>query len=189
MTAIGTTKTTPATKLDRVVAAAADQFIRHGYTRTTMGDIARAAEISRPALYLLFPGKEQIFEAVVRDLNRERMAEIETALEACETLPDRLFTACDLWLVKVFELQRTTPDVGDMDDLGFPVVVEVYGQLQARIARLLADSGLALPAPAADLARGLVFAVRGFGATALHPADIRAMTRLQVDLCCRALGA
>lgn len=183
--------TTPAiaTKLDRVIAAAADQFIRHGYNRTTMGDIARAAEISRPALYLLFPGKEPVFEAAVRELNRVRMAEIEAALAGCATLADRLFTACNLWLVQVFELQCTTPDAGDMDDLSFPVVIEVYGQLQARIARLLADAGLALPAPADVMARGLVFAVRGFGATASDPADMRAMTRLQVELCCRALGA
>lgn len=177
------------TRLDRVVEAAADQFLRHGFTRTTIGDVAHAAGISRPALYLLFSGKEALFEAAVRELNRLRMAEIEAALETCETLEEQLFTGCSLWLVGVFDLKRSTPDARDMDDLAFPVVVEAYGRLQAVISRLLADSGLKLPAPAADLARGLVFAMRGFGATARDRDDMLAMIRLQVELCCRALGA
>src|SRR3546814_1937855 len=67
-------------KIDRAVIAAADQFIRYGFARTTMGDIARAADMSRPALYLLFPGKEELFEAAVTHLNRIRMAEIRGAL-------------------------------------------------------------------------------------------------------------
>ena len=51
-------------KHERAVAAAAEQFMRYGFQRTTMADIARAAGMSRPALYLLFPGKEQAFEAL-----------------------------------------------------------------------------------------------------------------------------
>lgn len=176
-------------KHDRVIAAAADQFIRHGFARTTMGDIARAAEISRPALYLLFPGKEELFAAAVRHLNRLRMAEIESALAGCETLEERLFTACRLWLVTVFELQCTTPDARDMDDLSFPVVREVYAVLETRITMLLADAGPTPAIPPDDLARVLVFAVRGFGAIAKDPQEMTAMTRRQVQLCCALLKA
>ncbi|NLR72814.1 helix-turn-helix transcriptional regulator [Novosphingobium sp. ERN07] len=35
--------------------------MRHGFTRTAMGQIAQAADISRPAFNFLFPGKEQVF--------------------------------------------------------------------------------------------------------------------------------
>jgi AcrR family transcriptional regulator len=178
-----------AVKIDRAVMAAADLFIRHGFGRTTMGDIARAAGMSRPALYLLFPGKEEVFEAVVLHLNHIRMAEIEAHLSAAPTLADRIFTACDLWLVQVFELQRTTPDARDMDDLSIPVVRRVYAELEDRIARLItAEAPAALPATPEDLARGLVFSVRGLGAAAADVATFRAMTRLQVDLLCRAIG-
>lgn len=174
-------------KQDRVITAAADQFIRHGFARTTMGDIARAAEISRPALYLLFPGKEELFAAAVNHLNRLRMAEIESALAGCKTLEERLFTACRLWLGTVFELQCTTPDARDMDDLSFPVVREVYAVLETRIAMLLADAGPTPAIPPDDLARVLVFAVRGFGAIAKDPQEMTSMTRQQVKLCCALL--
>src|SRR3546814_16147684 len=56
-------------KIDRAVIAAADQFIRYGFARTTMGDIARASDMSRPALYLLFPGKEELLDRKSTRLN------------------------------------------------------------------------------------------------------------------------
>ena len=42
---------------ERLVKVALDVFLRYGHARTTMADIAREAGISRPALYLMFPGK------------------------------------------------------------------------------------------------------------------------------------
>ena len=40
-------------------------FLRFGYRKTSMDDIARAAGVSRQALYLWFPNKEALFCAVV----------------------------------------------------------------------------------------------------------------------------
>lgn len=175
-------------KQQRAVVAAADQFMRYGYQRTTMADIAKAAGMSRPSLYLLFPGKEQAFEAAVLHLNVLRMAEIETALAACTSPEEQLFTACDLWLVQVFDLKHGNLDARDMDDLTFPVVATVYGQLQSRVARII-EGFRNLPASSEELARVLVFAVRGQGATAAGPSDMRRLTRIQVDLFCRGLLA
>ena len=39
-------------------------FLAYGYSRVTMDDIARAAEMSRPALYLLFRNKAEIYRAI-----------------------------------------------------------------------------------------------------------------------------
>ena len=49
-------------KKSRILAAARDVFIRYGYKRVTMGDIAKAAGMSRPALYLVFQCKPEIFK-------------------------------------------------------------------------------------------------------------------------------
>src|SRR3546814_11191439 len=90
------------------------------------------------------------------------MAEIRGALTRASSLSERLFIACDLWLVQVFDLQRRTPDARDMDDLSIPVVRRVYAELEALIAELIdADTPKPLPANAELFARGLVFAVRG----------------------------
>src|SRR3954463_15785164 len=49
---------------DPLLAAGFDAFARHGFKRTTMGDIAEAAGMSRPALYLRVKGKEDVLRAV-----------------------------------------------------------------------------------------------------------------------------
>ena len=46
-----------------VLHAAFNTFVSYGFKRTTMADIADAAGMSRPALYLLFKNKTDIFRA------------------------------------------------------------------------------------------------------------------------------
>jgi len=76
-----------------------------------------------------------------------------------------------------------------MDDLSIPVVRRVYAELEALIAHLIAGGAAGTaPADSAELARGLVFSVRGLGAVAADVDDLRTMTRRQVDLLCRAIG-
>lgn len=49
------------TKKVAVFDTAATVFSQYGFRRTTMNDIAEAAGISRPALYLMFENKEHLF--------------------------------------------------------------------------------------------------------------------------------
>ncbi|HEY6868410.1 MAG TPA: helix-turn-helix domain-containing protein, partial [Novosphingobium sp.] len=111
-----------ADKVGRVLEAAAAQFMRYGYARTTMGDIAVAAGMSRPSLYLLYPGKAEVFEAAVRHLSQTRYAEIREALRADGDWRGKLQMVCEQVLLVIYELQRDNPDARDMDDLAFPVV-------------------------------------------------------------------
>ena len=48
----------------RVLEGAMKVFLAYGFARTTMDDIARAADMSRPALYLLFRNKSEIYRAI-----------------------------------------------------------------------------------------------------------------------------
>jgi AcrR family transcriptional regulator len=55
-------QTTP-DKRGTILAAAFDVFINYGFRKTSMDDIARAAGMSRPALYQVFRNKTEIFRA------------------------------------------------------------------------------------------------------------------------------
>jgi Bacterial regulatory proteins, tetR family len=55
-------------KTEHLIATARKVFLRYGYRRVTMGDLAESAQMSRPALYLVFPSNEQIFTEVVSRL-------------------------------------------------------------------------------------------------------------------------
>jgi AcrR family transcriptional regulator len=51
---------------DEVLDAALDLFIEQGFAQTRVDDIAKRAGISKGAVYLYFPSKESIIEALVR---------------------------------------------------------------------------------------------------------------------------
>ena len=51
---------------DEVLDAALDLFIEKGFAATRVEDIARRADLSKGAVYLYFPSKEAIIEALVR---------------------------------------------------------------------------------------------------------------------------
>jgi TetR/AcrR family transcriptional regulator len=80
-------------KIDQVVSAALDVFGRYGYQRTSMELIAKAAGISRPALYQHFSGKEDIFRAAGERIADELVSAAETAAAADGPSADRLYHA------------------------------------------------------------------------------------------------
>lgn len=61
-------RTKPATRRAEVLAAARDAFNARGFAGARMDDIARAVGISKAALYLDFPSKQALFEALVGEL-------------------------------------------------------------------------------------------------------------------------
>lgn len=68
----------------QILSAAAAVIIRLGYDKTTMGDIADEAGVSRGTVYLYFGGKEELFEAL---LYREWMQYAQAWLDLIESDP------------------------------------------------------------------------------------------------------
>jgi AcrR family transcriptional regulator len=58
-------KTLRDTVTQRILDAAKEEFLRSGYARASMRAIAREAGMAVGNIYLYFPGKEQLFDAVV----------------------------------------------------------------------------------------------------------------------------
>jgi AcrR family transcriptional regulator len=71
--------------------AAARVFLRYGYRKTSMDEVARAADLSRPGLYLHFPTKELLFrEAVAHLLDRALTAARQALADVKRPLDDRI---------------------------------------------------------------------------------------------------
>lgn len=112
-------------KKERVLASAQEVFIRYGFRRTTMGDLAQAAEVSRPALYLLYANKEDIFRAVVERYCRlaenraeERMAEVSGVSHKLEQL---MLT----WVVDPYVEISQSPEAGEIYEAGYSFAVDL----------------------------------------------------------------
>ena len=176
-------------KEDRALAAAEDAFIRHGYARTTMGDIANKAGMSRPALYLLFSDKDAVFSRVIARLDDRKHAEIEAALAGLQGLEAKLSRACLDWGLHGFELAAVHPDAADLFDLRFLAVRQVYARFERLVAGLIAQAPATsdLGATADDVARALVYGMRGLRAGAVDIEGMRRLVTVQVSVFARAI--
>ena len=70
----------------RILEGARAAFLRFGYERTNLADIAAGAGVSRTALYHYFPGKEEVLQAVVDELHATSLSSATEALEDSATL-------------------------------------------------------------------------------------------------------
>jgi AcrR family transcriptional regulator len=170
----------PASKRERAVEAGARIFLRFGFARATMGGIAQAAGMSRPALYLIFCSKEEVFEAVLAHWIEDSLARIAGGLAARATLGEKLRFACEIWCVEGLERALANPDVCDMSRL--PAVLRSYARFEACLTDILREaaerSGLGVTA--ADLARVIVSAMQGFKQTVQSGEEMRHLIAVQV---------
>ncbi|WP_242123872.1 TetR/AcrR family transcriptional regulator [Sphingobium sp. Sx8-8] len=70
-----------APKTDQIIAATRSLFVRYGYRRTSVDDIAREAGVAKATLYLHFSGKEEMFREMIRRFQlaqEQRCASAET---------------------------------------------------------------------------------------------------------------
>ncbi|MER5559916.1 TetR/AcrR family transcriptional regulator [Streptomyces sp. NPDC002506] len=73
-------------------------FARFGYRKTSMEEVARAADISRPGLYFLFSSKDSLFRAAVTQALERDLAAVEHVLaDTGRPLAERLLAAFDQW--------------------------------------------------------------------------------------------
>jgi AcrR family transcriptional regulator len=169
---------------EQIVDAAIGVFLRYGYTRTTMGDIAQAAGLTRPTLYVTFPDKERIFTAVVEKMIADKLAEIRAGLPRHETLKKRLCFACNAWTADGYDLVQAHPDAADMFDLGFKSVCRGYDAFAKLLADIL-DEPLRrsqLHLSSEEVARTIVFAMKGFKDTATSGDELREMVAIHATL-------
>ncbi|MDT0202725.1 TetR/AcrR family transcriptional regulator [Nocardioides sp. AE5] len=55
----------------QILAASADVFSRLGYAQTTIGDIAKAAGVTRPTVYAYFSSKDEVFQTLAENVRHE----------------------------------------------------------------------------------------------------------------------
>ncbi|MDQ0510991.1 TetR/AcrR family transcriptional regulator [Ancylobacter amanitiformis] len=84
-------------KQRRILAGARDVFLSSGFDGASMGEIARAAGVSKGTLYVYFPSKEGLFAAVVSEVCQET-AEQSFALDPDADVREALTRTGHLYL-------------------------------------------------------------------------------------------
>jgi AcrR family transcriptional regulator len=88
-----TVETTATDTRDVIINAAMACFGKHGLTKTTVVDIARAADVSRSTVYEYFQDKSAIVEACAEHSSQRFYREMARAMGRGESLEDKLTLA------------------------------------------------------------------------------------------------
>ena len=101
-------------KKEKVLDAALTLFVRYGFRRTTMGDIAGEAEMSRPAVYLLYPNKEEIFRAVIIRFFERSLLLGQERVNATDTLEGKIRAVLETWVIDPYKVICSSPEAGEL---------------------------------------------------------------------------
>lgn len=84
---------------DTILQAALDCFLKHGYAKTSLDDIAKTARLSRPLIYLVFKNKEDIFRATYDYVLTGAFEHADKAASARASKAERLMGVMDALLL------------------------------------------------------------------------------------------
>lgn len=168
-----------------VIQQAYEVFARYGYGRTTMSDLAQAAGMSRPALYLVFSNKQDLFKAVICWMSEQGLQQLAAEVDALPDLESQLNHACLQWILKGRQLASTYPDAADLFDTKFGAVIQLYADFRHFLSGLLIKHGRDAAA-AEDLAFLLMTSLKAFKSEIQDEAELRKIIALQVSLIARA---
>jgi len=127
-------------KREVVFEVAYDVFARYGFRRTTMNDIAQAAGISRPALYLMFENKEALFRELASYKQNQGIDLAISALSASASITERI-TAAILSYERVFyEPVAQSAHGAELVDISISTAADLMMKGQERLDKSLAQA-------------------------------------------------
>ncbi len=122
-----------------VFDAAADVFARYGFKRTTMNDIAEAAGISRPALYLMFDNKEHLFHELAAYRINLAMDAANSVLAEEGEVNDRFINALMIFEKVYTEPVANSPHGEELIDVNLNLASDVMAEGHGRLVTTLAE--------------------------------------------------
>ncbi|QJR36707.1 TetR/AcrR family transcriptional regulator [Gemmatimonas groenlandica] len=181
-------------KIDALLDASFGVFMRFGYRKTSVQDVADAAQLSRQGLYLHFPSKELLFRATVEHAMTRAYRDGVTALGGDEPLDARIVNGFDAWMGRFVGIANT--DASDLLDaahlLSGSPVFEYEARFIAAVAGHFAASPLAayyapLALTPAHLAETLYAVARGYKHTLITREEFLQRVALSVRTVCAPL--
>jgi len=144
----------------QLLDSALEIFVRQGYHAAAMDDIAERAGVSKPVLYQHFPGKLDLYLALLDSSCAAIIANCRKALESTHDNKQRVAAAIDVFYAYVAADSGAFKLVFESDLTNEPAVRELVERVTSECAELIAavigeDTGLE-PAAARLLAVSLV---------------------------------
>jgi AcrR family transcriptional regulator len=131
-------KTGPDLKRQLIMDSAMAVVLRYGFQRTTMEDVAKEAGISRPALYLMFKNKTEIYRALAESVMGEALRRAGAALSAEGGIEARVFAAIKTGILDPTEFLMATAHGAELIDMKHDMAAEALQDWRAKKAAMIA---------------------------------------------------
>jgi AcrR family transcriptional regulator len=152
-----TTEDRDAARRQEIIDAARACFLQYGYGKTSLEDIARRANLSRPLLYRKFKNKEEIFTAVYETLIEQGYPAADRVIEGTGSRRDKLVAVYEALLVPVWQEMSATPTAAEL----FEACGELFPEVEAHHRKIWLKYLQAILGQK-DLAEVFLYAVDGF---------------------------
>ena len=123
----------------KILSAAYDSFIRYGVKRTTMGDVAQAAGVSRPTLYASYSNKEELLGGVIRQCYSDLIRKIRTQAKEAASIDVKLDIYFEHAILALYDLSQSWPDAEDIFEFGNQSALDAYEAALVQQKDLLTD--------------------------------------------------
>jgi len=138
----------------RLLDAALATFVRFGFRKTSMEEVARAAHISRQGLYLHFSTKEELFRAAVGYALDSGLEAASAHLQnAALPVEEKLVGAFDEWIGRYVGMMGA--DVTDLEEASDLLVGPLVAQHEELFIAMVTKAIRATGLPAAYRPAGL----------------------------------
>lgn len=127
-------------KKDAVYDAASVVFAQYGFRRTTMNDIAKSAGISRPALYLMFENKEDLFQGLAAHRLDQAIDSALSMLQGNGKIADRFLESLLVFEQIFYEPIADSPHGTELMDISLSLASEIMTKKLARFHAALTNS-------------------------------------------------
>src|SRR6202040_578246 len=136
------------TKPNAIVLAGLQLFTQYGYRKTSIDDIARAAQVAKRTVYLHFENKAAVFLAILEYLGDQVRQRCAAAASAGGPAVDRLTGLLDAYFGMAFELFSKSEHMPELEETfstlaraGIGDLNKEYGDRLARFLRSLEKTG------------------------------------------------
>jgi AcrR family transcriptional regulator len=128
-------------KPNAVVLAALDLFVRYGYRKTSIDDIARAAQVAKRTVYLHFDNKAAVFLAILEYLGDQLRQRCLAAERTDGSATDRLTALLQAYFGMGFELFSKSEHMPELEQTFSKLARARIGDLnleyESQLARFL----------------------------------------------------
>jgi AcrR family transcriptional regulator len=140
---------------EQIIKSAAKCFRQYGYSKSTFGDIAKEAGISRALIYSYFKNKSDLFIMITKNLHDRFQAMSQEILKADGADHEKLAKIIDIWIVNPYRGMRNNNHGGEILD----GLVNISEQSEKRFRKLFIKS--IEPIVGEEVAEIIVFSMRG----------------------------